>query len=164
MKELRIIVATDKNGVIGINGTLPWKIPEDFQYFLDKTAGQICIAGRLGYYDKIYQKDNRKPIIISKTIFPDVPTVGSLTEAISLAEKMDGDIYICGGQKIYEEAILLAETRPTRLLITIIDKEYEGDRYFPEWRHLPWRQVWSKKSLYKNVKFTFYEFVLNNDK
>ncbi len=160
MKELRIIVACDKNRVIGINGALPWKIPEDFQYFLDKTAGQICITGRIGYHDYIFQKDNRKPIILSKSIIPDVPTVLSLTEAISLAEKMDGDIYICGGQKIYEETMILAKTRPIRLFITIIDDEYEGDRFFPEWRHLPWKEVWSKKSSYKNVNFTFYEFTL----
>jgi dihydrofolate reductase len=162
MKELCIIAACDINRIIGINGKLPWNIPEDFQYFSDKTAGQICITGRIGYHDnKIYKKDDRKPIVLSRTHLTNIHTVLSLTEALSLAEKMDGALYICGGQKIYEEAIILAETRPTRLFITIIDEEYEGDRYFPEWRHLPWREVWKKKSSDGNVNFTFYELVLN---
>lgn len=160
MKEICIIAACDKNRVIGINRKLPWNIPEDFQYFLDKSAGKICITGRIGYDYEIYQKDSRKPIVLTKTIIPNVPTVSSLTEALLLAENMDGDIYVCGGQRLYEESLLLANTRPLRLFITLIDAEYEGDRYFPEWKHLPWKEVWSKSSSHGNINFTFYELEL----
>jgi dihydrofolate reductase len=46
-----------------------------------------------------------------------------------MAQSNDGDVWICGGQAIYEEAMPLAD----RLYLTLIDAEYEGDVFFPPW-------------------------------
>lgn len=45
-KQLKLIVATSKNGVIGRDGTMPWHLPDDLKYFKEKTDGSIIIMGR----------------------------------------------------------------------------------------------------------------------
>ncbi|MDB6126679.1 MAG: dihydrofolate reductase region, partial [Verrucomicrobia bacterium] len=47
MKLLHLQVACSENRVIGREGRLPWRIPEDYQFFQDQTAGQIVVLGRI---------------------------------------------------------------------------------------------------------------------
>ena len=66
-------------------------------------------------------------------------TAPSLPAALAAAEALPGDIYVCGGQRIYEEAIALP--RPRRLYVTLVHAEVAGDRFFPEWRDGSWRET-----------------------
>lgn len=75
----------------------------------------------------------------------------NVTDALALAQTLPGDIMICGGQRIYEETLPLAD----RILLTLVHTELPGDTYFPEWSHRPWRETWKRESRDANYRYTF---------
>ncbi|HUR59810.1 MAG TPA: dihydrofolate reductase [Opitutaceae bacterium] len=156
-KLLHLIVACSENRVIGRAGKLPWRIPEDWQFFQDETAGKICILGRICFETwPAATRDGRIPIVITrkKTLAREgVHVVSTLSEALALAERLPGEIAICGGQRIYEETLAL--DRPMQLHLTLIHATVDGDTFFPEWRHLAWREVARRESSDANWRYTF---------
>jgi dihydrofolate reductase len=136
---IAIIAAVAKNGVIGKNGKIPWHLPEDMKHFRELTTGNVVVMGRRTYEEIGHPLPNRINYLISSTICVEEETcrtVTSLTEAIKLAQseiissgKMHRDIFICGGRRLYEEALPLAD----RLYLTELSCSVEGDTFFPEW-------------------------------
>ena len=157
-KLLHLIVACAENRVIGRNGRLPWRIPEDLKFFHDETAGQICILGRICYETWPRARlEGRRPIVVTRNRSLETPGVrvaGSLAEALEIAETMPGRILICGGQRIYEETLALL--RPMHLHLTLVHAEVAGDTFFPEWRHLAWRELSRRESHDQNFRYTFF--------
>ena len=161
-KLLHLIVACAENRVIGRNGKLPWHIPEDLKFFHDETVGHICVLGRICYetWPRV-RLDGRRPVVLaSKPLATEHGGVGteptvvhSLTEALEVAEQLPGEIMICGGERIYAET--LAQSRPMRLHLTLIHAEIPGDTFFPEWRHLAWRERERRESSDTNYRYTF---------
>src|SRR5947199_8606277 len=105
-KLLNVIVACAENRVIGRNGKLPWHIPEDLAFFHAATAGQNCILGRICFetWPRAAQ-EGRRPIVVSRNTAlasPGVVVTSSLNSAIAIGEKFTGEIFVCGGQRIYE--------------------------------------------------------------
>ena len=126
---ISIIVAYSKNRVIGYKGKMPWKIKGEQLWFKELTLNHTVIMGRKTYESIGKPLDNRLNIVVSSTLFFDeenLKTARSLNEAISLANSEE--VFIIGGQQLYEEAITIADT----LYITEIDIEVEGDTFFPE--------------------------------
>jgi dihydrofolate reductase len=159
LKPIHIVVACAENRVIGRGGQLPWHIPEDLKFFHAKTAGKTCILGRICFQTwPRATEDGRQPIVITRnrTLANDrVHVTGSFTEALALADALPGEIHVCGGERIYEETLALAGRRPLQLLLTLIHAEVPGDTFFPEWRHLGWRQVARRESQDANYRYTF---------
>ena len=157
MRLLNLIVSCAENRVIGRNGRLPWSIPEDWKFFQEQTAGQIVVMGHVCFETwPGAVRDGRQPVVVTShagAMPPPARTAPSLPEALAAAEKLAGDIYICGGQRIYEEAIVL--TRPLRLYLTLVHTEVPGDRFFPEWRHMAWRELSRRDSADANWSYTF---------
>lgn len=156
-KLLHLIVACAENRVIGRGGRLPWRIPEDLAYFHAETAGQTCVLGRVCYetWPRV-REDGRRPVVISRNAAlaqPGVAVAPSLPDALALAETLPGDIYICGGQRIYEETLAL--DRPLRLHLTLVHAEVPGDTFMPEWRQFTWREVERRASGDANYRYTF---------
>lgn len=165
-KLLHLIVACAENRVIGRQQRLPWSIPEDLRYFHQETAGQVCVLGRVCYetWPRVRQ-DRRRPVVLTSRSLADLaprpaddtstpPTlVRDLPAALAAAEALPGDIYICGGQRIYEETLAL--NRPMLLHLTLIHAELPGDRFFPEWRQLAWRELSRRESSDAHFRFTF---------
>jgi len=154
---LNVIVACSENRVIGRAGRLPWRIPEDLAFFHAATAGQVCVLGRICFetWPRVNQ-DGRRPVVITRNAAlakPGVQVAGSLGEALAIADALPGEIYVCGGQRIYEETLALE--RPLRLHLTLVHAEVPGDTYFPEWRHLPWRELERRESADTNFRYTF---------
>lgn len=165
MKEVNIIVAVAKNGVIGKGNDLPWKIPKDLKYFRSMTNGHVAIMGRKSFESIGKVLPNRVNIVLSRNEdyeFPEgVIRVSNLGEAIDKAEKFeDKKIWITGGAGIYKLA--LEEGVVDKIYITRIEKDFEGDTYFPEPNWKEWKmkseqieqsgdgitlrfQIWSKK-------------------
>ena len=140
---INIIVACSKNGVIGKNGRLPWNIREDWEYFLEKTSVGTLIMGRRCYHEMGKHLLDREVIALSRNpnhSFANARKANSLPEALELAREKDGEIWICGGQAIYEEALPLAD----RLYLTLIGAEFDGDVFFPSWEST-FRRVLSRK-------------------
>lgn len=160
-KLLNLIVACSENRVIGRQGQLPWRIPEDWKFFKKQTAGQTVILGRISYESwKSVLDDDRHAVVLTqnKSLARDrVHIVDSLTSAIARADALPvgGDIYICGGQRIFEEALLLP--RVQKLYLTHINAHIEGDRSFPEWRSAFPRVIHQREGADENYRYTFYE-------
>ena len=160
-KPLHLIVACSQNRVIGRRGKLPWHIPEDLKFFHAETAGQICVLGRVCYetWPRV-REDGRRPIVVTSNhalAQPGVLVAPSLDAALALADDLPGEIYVCGGQRIYEETLALAGTRPLRLHLTLIHTKIPGDRFMPEWRGMPFRMISFRKSHDEDHRYTFYE-------
>lgn len=161
-KSLNLIVACAENRVIGRDGRLPWRIPEDFQFFERQTAGKICVLGRVCFQSwSRAAKDGRQPIVITqlKALARDgVRVVPSFPDALAVADELPGEVYICGGQRIYEETLALADRRVLRLHLTLVHEDVPGDTYFPKWQHLPWRELSRRESPDTIFRYTFYLF------
>jgi dihydrofolate reductase len=154
-KPIQLIVATAENRVIGRAGRLPFDIPEDKAWFHDRTANQVVVLGRICFetWSRATQ-DGRKPVVITRNralASDKVRVAANVTEALAIAQELPGEIMICGGQRIYEETLPLAD----RLLLTLVHAPVEGDTYFPEWRQLPWKETWRKDGADANFRYTF---------
>lgn len=165
-KPINLIVACTENRVIGVGRRLPFHIPEDKAWFYEKTAGTVCILGRICYeiWPSVHA-DGRQPVVISTQ--PELvrtatrtktgaagggpAVVGNVADALAAARGLPGEIMVCGGQRIYEETLPLAD----RLLLTLVHVELDGDVSFPEWRHLGWRETWKRESRDANFRYTF---------
>jgi dihydrofolate reductase len=156
-KMLHLIAACAANGVIGRDGKLPWHLPEDYARFEAMTAGQICVLGRRSFLGwSRATEDGRQPIVLSRD--PTFSRQGvnvqpSLAAALAVAAARPGEIFICGGESIYREALAL--DRPLRLHLTLIARNYEGDTRFPAWQHLAWREVARETGRTADPQLTF---------
>lgn len=158
-KPLNVIVACAENRVIGRDGRQPWRIPEDTAFFQAQTAGQIVVLGRICFETwPAATRDGRRPVVVTRQrelARPGVAIASSLPAALQIAETLPGDIYICGGQRIYEEALALPVSRPLRLYLTLIHAEVAGDRFFPDWRQQAWTETSRRESADQNFRYTF---------
>ncbi len=154
-KPINLIVACAENRVIGRDRRLPFNIPEDKAWFHDKTAGTTVVLGRICYetWPRVRQ-DGRVPVVITSSATvaaPGVHIARDVTTALAIAQTLPGEIMVCGGQRIYEETLPICD----RLLLTLVHADVPGDTFFPEWRHLAWRETWRKESADANYRYTF---------
>jgi dihydrofolate reductase len=154
-KPIQLIVASAENRVIGRAGRLPFDIPEDKEWFHDQTANQVVVLGRICFetWPRV-QLDGRRPVVITRNralASDTVRVAGNVTEALAIAQELPGEIMICGGQRIYEETLPLAD----RLLLTLVHASVIGDTYFPDWRHLAWKETWRKEGADAKYAYTF---------
>ncbi len=154
-KPIQLVVACSENRVIGRAGRLPWHIPEDLAFFHAVTAGQTVVLGRICYetWPRVLL-DGRTPVVITRQAAlarPGVHIAGNVAAALALAQTLPGEILVCGGQRIYEETLPLAH----RLHLTLVHAEVPGDTYFPEWRHLSWRETARREGADAHYRYTF---------
>lgn len=131
MKELRLIVAYDRNRLIGANGDLPWHLPEDLSHFHRATIHHAVIMGRKTFQSIRRALPGRTNIIVSRFGYEGegARTFRDLDSAIKFARATGDDSpFVIGGGRIYRAAMPLV----TEVIATEIDAEFEGDTYFPE--------------------------------
>jgi len=157
-KPVQCIVAVAQNGVIGVEGRLPWHIPEDLAWFMSQTQDGVMIEGPACYAELGKALPGRGTVVVSRDAtksFPGAELATSLAEAIIIAERMDpwkGPTWITGGQRIYAEGLPLCE----RLLITRLDRDFAGDRFFPaDWQRTFTKLVSSKKGMHDGLGYAF---------
>ncbi len=141
-----IVVAHDLDRGIGLNGDLPWKLPEDMAHFRRTTTGDgsnVVIMGRKTWSSipaKLRPLQKRKNIVLTTDLDHEVvreppwpPTVlTSLDMAIQYAKReMPRQIFVIGGAQLYAEAIAHAECE--KLYVTRIIERYGCDTFFPEY-------------------------------
>lgn len=127
---ITLVAAHDKNLVIGKDGGLPWRYPEDLKHFKKTTLGNTIIMGR-GVFEELNEipLPGRKNIVLSTTQnYTNVDTYSSLQKALNNVD--DEEVFIIGGGVLYRATIDIAD----KLIITEIHNEYDGDTYFPEYR------------------------------
>jgi dihydrofolate reductase len=130
-----ILVAVSRNGIIGRDGDMPWRLSSDLKRFKSMTLGKPVIMGRKTFQSIGKPLPGRPNVVISRDSgfsAEGVKVVHSLGEAIDAASRLAadsgvGEICILGGGEIYRQAIGLVD----RLLITHVEAEVDGDTSFP---------------------------------
>lgn len=128
---ISLLVAYDKNRIIGARGKIPWNLSSERRRFKQICQNRTVIMGRKTF------EEIGKPLpyctiaVVSKTL-NSVPEgcllFDDLGKAISNEKLDEREILIAGGGEIYREALPLAN----KIYATEIDGEFEGDTYFPE--------------------------------
>lgn len=137
MRDVIIIAAVAKNGVIGRGGKMPWHISDDFRRFKRLTEGHTVIMGR-ATWESLPGKPlaGRKNIVLSRNSgfkADGAVVVRTLTEAFGLAG-VDDKVFVIGGASVYAEAMPIA----TMLELTRLEKEVDGDVRFPDFDEDQW--------------------------
>lgn len=141
--KLILIAAEAANKVIGNNGKMPWRLPEDLEHFKNVTVGSAVIMGRKTW-ESIGSRPlpGRKNIIISRQmdagwVAPEGAfRVQSLKSAIkSLMVAGYEHCFVIGGEQLYRAAMPWA----SMIMLTKLYKSYEGDAHFPDISPLEWR-------------------------
>lgn len=134
-----IAAVAEKNRVIGHGLDLPWHLPADLKRFKRLTLGLPLVMGRRTFEAIIQQfggllPDRRHIVLTTRgpiAEYPDVETVSSIPEVLELL-KDEPVIYIGGGGTVYEQFLPLA----TKMELTLVEGNYDGDTYFPPFQHL----------------------------
>ncbi len=129
---LGLIWAQARNGVIGRDNTIPWRIPEDMAHFKNVTSGHPVVMGRRTWDSlppRFRPLVDRRNIVVTRG--PDWSADGaevahSVDDAITLASD-DVEAWVIGGSEIYAAALDRAE----RLVVTEVDLDVDGDAYAP---------------------------------
>jgi dihydrofolate reductase len=135
MLKLALIAAVSDNGVIGNNNTLPWHLPEDLQYFKQRTIGKAILMGRKTYQSIGKPLPNRDNIILtnnkhfnSKRFKAPCTLVHSIEQAKTIAQaKGHSELMVIGGAQLYELTLAQADI----LYLTYVHQEVQGDTFFP---------------------------------
>ena len=118
---LSIIVAYDRNRVIGFQNKIPWHLSEDLRRFKKLTTDHIIIMGRKTFESIGRELPNRINRVVSRKST-------SLNDEIERAKSAAHDeVFVIGGAEIFKQALPLAD----RIYLTEIDAEFEGDTFFP---------------------------------
>ncbi len=127
--DIVLIAALAKNGVIGKDGALPWHLPDDLKHFKALTLGKPIVMGRKTYASVGRPLPKRRNVVLSRTSGPieGVELVRSLDEALALLRD-EPEVCVIGGGEIYAAFLPLA----TRLELTHVEADVEGDAKFPE--------------------------------
>lgn len=150
-------VAVAENGVIGKGNSLPWHLPEDLKHFKQITLNKTVLMGRKTYESIVARlgkplPDRRNVVITRQPDYkvPDGVLVFSTLEQ-AFKELLEEDIYVIGGAEIYKQALPYA----SKMYLTKVLGEYEGDAFFPEIDFSHWKTVQEEN----HEKFIYYTYV-----
>lgn len=138
-----MVWAQSLDGIIGLDGGMPWEVPEDLQHFKQVTMGEVLVMGRRtwsSFPNSVRPLPGRTSIVVSKTFsedpsdpnldHEDVHIVEDLDKGLELAAqlKTSQTIWVAGGGTLYDQAIDIATVVERSLFNLNID----GDTYAPE--------------------------------
>lgn len=159
---LSIIVAKAKNNVIGKNNKMIWNIPEDLKKFKELTTGHVIIMGRKTFEALGRVLPDRKHVVFTQN--PDfnidddnVEIVHSMLQIQQYIED-ENENFVIGGAMIYN----LLMPYVSKMYVTEIDKDFEGDTFFPRIDEKKWEEI-SRNSGTEDEKIDFkYEYAVYN--
>jgi len=137
---ISIIAAMTDDRVIGINNSLPWKLPSDMKWFRQHTLGKPILMGR-----KTFESFGARPlpertnIVVTRDQAYQAEgaiVVHSIDEALQAAGDAE-EIMIIGGASFYQQML----PRARRMYLTRVHTKVTGDAWFPEFDQSQWRQV-----------------------
>ena len=127
---ITLISAMTKNRVIGKDNSIPWHLPADFAYFKKHTMGKPMLMGHHTFASLPGVLPGRKHFVLSheplQSKHTDVMWLKSLDDVSQYIDPSQ-ELMVIGGAHVYSQMIDQADT----ILLTEIDAEIDGDRYFP---------------------------------
>jgi dihydrofolate reductase len=144
---MKAILAMAKNRCIGIEGKIPWHIPNDFRWFKEFTTGKKLIVGK-NTFDTLPMLKNREIFVLTRRIeeLSEIPNQylinkNDLTgKIISDVSDLDSDIIVAGGAKTYVRLLPYI----TEFYVTHVNGSYEGDTFMP-----PFEDLFTNKEVVK---------------
>ncbi len=136
--ELILIAALAENRVIGRDGDLPWRLPDDLKRFKRLTVGKTVLMGRKTWVSLGRPLPDRDNWVLSRdpTFKPAGATVfATLDQALNAGQGRE--LVVIGGAELYRQTLPLA----TRLELTEVLAEIDGDTRFPEIDRRAWQQI-----------------------
>lgn len=136
---ISIIVAASANNVIGAGGELPWRLPDDLRRFKRLTMHKPIVMGRRTWESIGRPLPGRQNIVLTRRPDYEAPgcqVVASPAEALSVADGA-AEVMIIGGSEIY--ALFLPKA--SRIYLTHVVADIDGDTYFPHLDQQDWRLV-----------------------
>jgi len=139
--RISMMMAMDRNKLIGKDGGMPWHISSDLQYFKRLTMGKPIIMGRVTFESLGKPLPGRKNIVITRDSTwkaAGAEIVGSLEDSFQMAAKHDAEeAMVIGGAAICKLAMPLVE----RLNLTVIEHEFSGDTWLDSFDWNDWHTV-----------------------
>jgi len=138
--HVTLIAGVARNGAIGKDNALLWHLPEDLKYFRRQTQGRPVLMGRRTWEslpERFKPLPGRRNIVLSRD--PEYPAAGAevVTDVdTALAAVGSGELFVIGGAQLYATTLPMADT-----LLTEVDRDYEGDTFFPPWPREEWQEV-----------------------
>ncbi len=129
--KLIIIAALNRKRVIGKDGKLPWHISEDLKRFKRLTTGHTVLMGRRTYESLGKPLANRRNVVLTSGAIPGAETYRTVGEAFE-ALRDEKSIFVIGGGEIFAQFL----ERADEWYLTIVDRDVEGDTFFPRYEHL----------------------------
>lgn len=155
-----IIVAVCNNNVIGRNNKLLWHISEDLKRFKNITTGHTIIMGRKTFESLKKPLPNRHHIILTrdknyKIDSNQVTVVNDIETIMKTYENSGSEIFIIGGGEIYNLFLPYCD----KLYLTKVNKDFEGDTYFPEINYDEWTVTESSEEYIDPKNNLSYQFI-----
>ncbi len=138
--KISLISAMTDDRVIGINNSLPWKLPSDMRWFRKHTLGKPIIMGR-----KTFESFGAKPLPERMNIIitnnndyqaDNCMVVNNIDSALQVAGNVD-EVMVIGGASFYQQMLPYAD----RLYLTFVHADIEGDAWFPEFDKSAWKET-----------------------
>jgi dihydrofolate reductase len=131
---IALVAAVARGGVIGRDGGIPWRIPEDVAHFKELTTGHAVVMGRRTWDslpDRFRPLPERRNVVVTRNAdwhAEGAERAASLAEALALLDD-DERVFVIGGAEVYAEALPLAD----EMFLTEIGDDVAGDTFFPDW-------------------------------
>jgi dihydrofolate reductase len=131
---LTLIAAVARNGVIGKDNRLLWHLPEDMRFFKEVTLGHPVIMGRKTWQSlppRFRPLPGRRNIVVTRAAGFDAPGAECVDSLDAALQRLQGEptVFVIGGAQLYAQTL----PRAQRLLLTEIDRDFDGDALFPRW-------------------------------
>jgi dihydrofolate reductase len=151
------IVAVDRNGAIGKNGSIPWHYSSDVKFFKQQTIGHACAMGYTTWLSLKKPLKERLNIVLSRKSEikpqPSMIVLRDTLSVLSLKKFLACDLFIIGGEQVYRSFL----PHMDRWIVTEIPLAVEGaDTFMPE-GYLQGFEPYASQELEENLKVTFYE-------
>ncbi|MBN2983883.1 dihydrofolate reductase [Cohnella algarum] len=136
--SVTLIAAVARNGVIGADNGLPWRLPADMAFFTAQTMGKPVLMGSRTFRSLKRPLKGRTNVVLSRSM-AETPEGCVLVRSIEEAlKRYAGEpLMVIGGEEVYRQTL----DRADRLLLTEVEAEVDGDAFFPEFDKSAWRLV-----------------------
>jgi dihydrofolate reductase len=159
--KVSVIAAVARGGVIGRDGGIPWRLPEDLGRFRELTVGHAVVMGRRTWEslpDRFRPLPGRTNVVVTRNrdwSARGADRAGSVEEALDLLDS-EPQVFVIGGGEIYTEALPFVD----ELLLTEIDADIAGDTTFPSWDREEFEEIERDERVAEDgTRFAFVRYV-----
>jgi len=160
--KISIIAAVGLAREIGLNNKLLWQLPDDLKHFQKLTTNHAVVMGQKTYESIGKPLPNRLNVVLSKDESLEITgcaVCNNIDDAVNIAADYSDEIFVIGGGSIYAQFI----DRADKLYLTLIDKEFDADTFFPDYSKFQIKKKGHKHSQ-NNLTFRFVELEKNAQK